>query len=91
MSLYLVAYDIADNGRRRRVAKTLARFGKRVQESVFEVALDPEDLPDLRLALGIVLRRDDIVDIVPIDERGTRRRMSWMKTPESWSTVLFAP
>lgn len=31
----LIAYDIPDNRRRQRVAKTLLRFGRRVQYSVF--------------------------------------------------------
>ena len=35
-SLWVVAYDIADPRRLRRVAKLLERFGERVQESVFE-------------------------------------------------------
>jgi CRISPR-associated protein Cas2 len=35
MPLYLVAYDIPDDRRRVKVAKALARFGVRVQYSVF--------------------------------------------------------
>lgn len=38
---YLVAYDIADKRRLRRVAKLMERFGVRVQKSVFECALPP--------------------------------------------------
>jgi CRISPR-associated protein Cas2 len=38
---YLVAYDISDKRRLRRVAKLMERFGARVQKSVFECALPP--------------------------------------------------
>ena len=40
--LRLVAYDIADKKRLRRVAKVCDRFGVRVEKSVFECSL-PED------------------------------------------------
>ena len=39
---YVVCYDIADDARRSRVARTLLDFGKRVQESVFVAHLDGE-------------------------------------------------
>jgi CRISPR-associated protein Cas2 len=37
---YLVAYDIADDQRRSKVAKILEDFGDRVQYSVFEMELE---------------------------------------------------
>jgi len=37
---YLVSYDIPDDQRRNRLAKTLLDFGDRVQYSVFECLLD---------------------------------------------------
>lgn len=37
MSLFVAAYDIARNSARRRVARVLMRYGRRVQESVFEI------------------------------------------------------
>ena len=39
---YVVCYDIADDGRRSRVAGALLDFGVRVQESVFVANLDEE-------------------------------------------------
>jgi len=39
---YVVCYDIADDGRRNRLACTLLDFGQRVQESVFMANLDEE-------------------------------------------------
>lgn len=42
--IYIVAYDIADNKRRLRVAKTLESWGYRIQESVFQLRLDTATL-----------------------------------------------
>lgn len=39
---YVVCYDIADDGRRNKLASTLLDFGQRVQESVFIANLDDE-------------------------------------------------
>ncbi len=41
--LYLVSYDIGDDGRRRRVFETLKDYGRRVQFSVFECDLGETD------------------------------------------------
>ena len=54
--MVLVAYDVATTtaqGRRRltRVAKTCLDFGQRVQNSVFECNVDPEQWAKLRLRL----------------------------------------
>jgi CRISPR-associated protein Cas2 len=46
--LYVIAYDIADDGRRVKVAEVLKDFGRRVQYSVFEARLDAELLERLR-------------------------------------------
>lgn len=50
--LIVVSYDIPDDRRRLRLANTLKDFGLRVQYSVFECRLDPEDLERLRQRLG---------------------------------------
>lgn len=42
--IYIIAYDIADNKRRLRVAKTLESWGYRIQESVFQLRLDTTTL-----------------------------------------------
>ena len=39
---FVVCYDIADDGRRNRLATALLDFGRRVQESVFIGTLDEE-------------------------------------------------
>ena len=49
--IYIIAYDIADNKRRLRVAKTLESWGYRIQESVFQLRLDTPTLARLRARL----------------------------------------
>lgn len=48
---YLVAYDISQDRRRDRVAKTLEGYGDRVQYSVFAVDVRPARLVRLRQEL----------------------------------------
>jgi len=89
MSIYVAAYDIQDNRRRAKVAKALLAFGHRVQESVFELWLEPAELPYLRITVGPLLRRGDCFDLFPVDERGPRRRESWQRPPDAWRPVLL--
>ena len=44
----VVSYDIPDDRRRTRVAKTLEDYGTRVQYSVFEVNLEPKHVQKMR-------------------------------------------
>jgi CRISPR-associated protein Cas2 len=39
---YIICYDIADDGRRNKLASALLDFGARVQESVFTANLDDQ-------------------------------------------------
>lgn len=41
---YVIAYDVADDGRRNRVSRFLEGWGRRVQRSLFECQLSPEEL-----------------------------------------------
>ena len=45
---WMIAYDIADDTRRLRVARALLGFGERVQRSVFECRLDAREVSSLR-------------------------------------------
>ncbi len=49
--LYIVAYDISDPKRLVQVAKTCEDFGVRVQYSLFECRLQPDEFDDLWLSL----------------------------------------
>lgn len=57
---YVIAYDIADDGRRQRVARLLEGWGRRVQKSVFECDLSGEALQQVydRLARLLILTED---------------------------------
>ena len=59
---YLIAYDVADDQRRLRIAHKLTSFGDRVQYSVFIVDARPAKLVRLRLSLSRLI--DQEVDSV---------------------------
>ena len=65
--IYIIAYDIADNKRRLRVAKTLESWGYRIQESVFQLRLDIATLARVRSPLAVFISEsDDVIHIYPI-------------------------
>jgi len=53
---YVIAYDIADDDTRLRLARLLEGWGRRGQRSVFECRLDPRDLPGLEGQIGDALK-----------------------------------
>lgn len=54
----MVAYDIGDDRRRRKVHGILKDYGKRVQFSVFECRLSSRQLASLRRRLAMELLED---------------------------------
>ncbi|HKM52425.1 MAG TPA: CRISPR-associated endonuclease Cas2 [Isosphaeraceae bacterium] len=88
---YAICYDIAHQGCRARVARILLGYGRRLQRSVYEVWLDPEDLPELRRRVGPLLARTDLFDILPIDTRRPESRLSWQRPPRPDAVVLAGP
>ncbi len=89
MSLYVVAYDIRHSGRRRRVAKALRIYGDRLQKSVFEAALEPEDIQELCRRVGPMLGKNDAFAILPLDDRLDRPRLHWQSTPRRFGPVTL--
>ena len=81
---YLVAYDIRDPGRLRRVHKTMQSYGWAMQYSVFICDLDFIELTDLRIDLGAIIHHglDSIamIDLGQPEERGTKCFPSWVNT-----------
>lgn len=88
MSRYIAAYDISDDRQRVRVAKVLDRYGMRLQYSVFEVWLDPDELPELRRQVGPLLKETDQFEIIPIDVSPQRTRWRWGSPGESYDAVV---
>lgn len=73
---YLVCYDIRDEKRLARVAKTMRGFGDRIQYSIFECQLSEADLVRCKFALrDIINHKEDqvlFVDLGPVEGRGDR-------------------
>lgn len=65
-SWHLIAYDVRDPKRLRRVAHTLEGYGTRVQYSLFRCRLDRETLEKLRWELAKILDPVDSLLVMPI-------------------------
>jgi CRISPR-associated protein Cas2 len=69
---YVVAYDIADKRRWRRVFKLMHGYGRWLQLSIFHCRLDGGRRADLALALERLIARDEdhvvILDLGPAEE-----------------------
>lgn len=65
---FIVSYDIADDARRTRVAKTLESYGDRIQYSVFIVDVKPAKL--VRLHSAVQRLMDNVVDSLMICDLG---------------------
>jgi CRISPR-associated protein Cas2 len=74
---FILAYDIASDDRRTRVAKLLESFGDRVQYSVFLVDTKPAKMLRLRATITgkIDLSTDSLLicDLGPLIDGSTRR------------------
>jgi CRISPR-associated endonuclease Cas2 len=89
MSLYVAAYDVSDSLRRSSVARVLGRYGHRLQRSVFEVWLEPEELGELKRGIGALLDADDSFDLFPIDTRPKSHRIRWQREPQGYDPVVL--
>lgn len=74
---FIIAYDIANDPRRTRVAKTLETYGDRIQFSVFIVDIKPAKLARLRASLLRLIDADTdsvlICDLGPLSHGGLTR------------------
>ncbi len=74
---YVIAYDVADDARRNRVAKRLESVGDRVQYSVFMVDTKPARLLRVKMLIRslLVLEVDSVLvcDLGPLSGLGGRR------------------
>ncbi len=70
----VVSYDISDDKRRIKIMKQMENFGRRVQYSVFECELKPDQLTLLKERLEPHLeKRQDSVRFYYLSERDVRR------------------
>lgn len=70
---YLVAYDIRDDGRLRKVHKTVKGFGWPMQYSVFICDIDPMEMIELKTALGAIIHHViDSVAFIDLGDPGDR-------------------
>ncbi|MHB1309730.1 MAG: CRISPR-associated endonuclease Cas2 [Limisphaerales bacterium] len=75
--LTLVAYDITDDKRLRRVAQTCEDYGVRVQYSVFECRLDEDQFNDFWLKLlEIIDEAQDRLVAYKIDARSAKETLT---------------
>ena len=63
---HLVAYDIHDEVRLRRVAKLIQGYGDRVQYSVFRCRMTPETRAELLWRLSQITEEEDSLMVVPL-------------------------
>lgn len=85
MDTYVVAYDICDPKRLRKVAKTCEDFGYRRQYSVFLCRLTAHALVRLRSRLyDIIDLQEDQVLFIPLCNRCADDIESIGKATESW-------
>lgn len=61
---YLVSYDIRDDRRLRRVAKTLKGYGSRAQFSVFRCRLSDRSLERMKWELSKLTEKEDSLLII---------------------------
>lgn len=64
---YAISYDIPNDKRRLKIAKTLKDFGERVHLSVFEARLESDQLKRLKERINRIIKtEDDSVRIYPL-------------------------
>ncbi len=75
--LYLLSYDIKETRRRTKLAKELLNYGSRVQYSVFEAQLTPQDVFDIMERVGLLLDPEtDSFLVYPLCQRCKKGRMT---------------
>lgn len=65
--IVILAYDMASDTRRARLAAALEGWGYRLQESVFQLRLEPAELDEVRRQVTeIVNQADDVLHLYPL-------------------------
>ena len=88
--LWIIAYDIADDRRRRTLANLLGTHAERVQESVFEGWLSPAELQRMEHEIAdLIDPASDTVRLYPIGGAATSRRNTLGAMPASAPAPAF--
>jgi len=90
--LILVSYDISDNKRRNKIAKTLLDYGERVQYSVFECNLNQKLQNTLEKELKKIINAEkDSIRIYPMraDSAAQVKVLGLAKPPAEDPTVYI--
>ncbi len=70
MKLYLVAYDISNNKRRKKLAEKLENYGVRINLSVFECTFTPAQLKEItKFIKNNINRKTDTVKIYYLSQK----------------------
>ena len=78
MLFYVVAYDIPDDKRRKKVSDLLEGYGKRVQYSVFELVLNQGKFDELRCQLKKRVKlSEDSVRFYPLSRHTLGQVETW--------------
>ena len=82
MFLYIVAYDIPSNRRRKKVSDILEGYGRRVQYSVFELVLAKSKYDEMRRRLSRYVNfEEDSLRFYPISQHTLDQVESWGGVP----------
>lgn len=82
MLLYVVAYDIPDDKRRKKVSDLLEGYGQRVQYSVFECQLSTSKFDELRSRLRKQVKlSEDSVRFYPLSRHTLGQVEIWGEPP----------
>ena len=61
--LHLIAYDISNNKKRKKISDLLDRYGERINLSVYECMLTDVQKEDIINQLKVIMDKNDIVKI----------------------------
>lgn len=85
----VVCFDVCCNRRRQRVVKILNGHGWRIQYSVFEVRLRPEQFSQLKKRLQKVIKKQDRIHYYPLCGKDIATRMTNGKPSIYWHDDWF--
>lgn len=83
MRLWVIAYDITDDKRRRQVADFLGRYANRVQESVFEGMMTSQEIQRVtETLLELIAQTEDSLRCYPVGVADANRRRALGTQPD---------